>query len=71
MSMMDKLKSMVRGHESQTRKGIDKAGDAVDDRTQGKHRSQVDTAQDKLRDEYGREQGPGQDRPSPERPGFR
>lgn len=63
MSMMDKLKSMVRGRESQTRKGVDKAGDAVDERTQGRYRGQVDTAQDKLRDEFGREQGQGQDRP--------
>ncbi|MBT2394948.1 antitoxin [Streptomyces sp. ISL-100] len=63
MSMKDKLKQMLKGHESQAGKGIDKAGDAVDDRTQGKYRSQVDTTQDKMRDEFGREQGPGQERP--------
>ncbi|MCB5910710.1 antitoxin [Streptomyces pinistramenti] len=54
MSMMDKLKSMLKGHESQTGKGVDKAGDYVDEKTQGKYRSQVDKAQDKLKDEFGR-----------------
>lgn len=63
MSMMDKLKQMMKGHESQAEKGVDKAGDAVDDRTQGKYSGQVDTGQDKLRDQLGRDQSPGQDRP--------
>ncbi|AOP48451.1 antitoxin [Streptomyces lydicus] len=61
MSMMDKLKHMLKGHESQTDKGIDKAGDMVDERTQGKYKGQVDTAQDKLRDQFGG--GRGEDRP--------
>ncbi len=63
MSMMDKLKQMMKGHESQTRKGVDKAGDAVDERTQGKYSGHVDTAQEKLRGRLGKEQDPGQDRP--------
>ncbi|MFI0786976.1 antitoxin [Streptomyces lydicus] len=61
MSMMDKLKNMLKGHESQTDKGIDKAGDMVDERTQGKYKGQVDTGQDKLRDQFGG--GRGEDRP--------
>ncbi|MFD8545847.1 antitoxin [Streptomyces sp. NPDC059649] len=61
MSVMDKLKQMLKGHEKQTGKGVDKAGDFVDEKTQGKYSGQVDTAQDKLRDRFGREQG--QDRP--------
>ncbi|MEU7429813.1 antitoxin [Streptomyces sioyaensis] len=61
MSMMDKIKSMLKGHESQTDKGVEKAGDTVDDKTQGKYKGQVDTGQEKLRDEFGG--GPGQDRP--------
>ncbi|MFG2526638.1 antitoxin [Streptomyces sp. NPDC048516] len=60
MSMMDKIKSMLKGHESQTEKGIDKGGDMVDDKTQGKYKGQVDTAQEKMRDQFG---GEGQDRP--------
>ncbi|MFD5731616.1 antitoxin [Streptomyces sioyaensis] len=61
MSMMDKIKSMLKGHESQTDKGVEKAGDMVDDKTQGKYKGQVDTGQEKLRDEFGG--GPGQDKP--------
>ncbi|MFG2883602.1 antitoxin [Streptomyces sp. NPDC048297] len=49
MSMMDKLKQMLKGHESQADKGIDKAGDMVDERTQGKYSGQVDTGQDALK----------------------
>lgn len=55
--MMDKLKQMLRGHESQAGQGIDKAGDYVDGRTQNKYSSQVDTAQDKLKDQLRRDQG--------------
>ncbi|MDQ1034316.1 hypothetical protein QFZ75_000732 [Streptomyces sp. V3I8] len=58
MSVMDKIKGMLKGHPDQTGKGIDKAGDMVDDRTQGKYSGHVDTAQDKLRDQFG---GSGQD----------
>ncbi|MFI9045653.1 antitoxin [Streptomyces sp. NPDC053427] len=61
MSMLDKIKQMLKGHESQTGKGIDKAGDFVDSKTQGKYQGQVDTAQDKLREQYGRPDD--QDRP--------
>ncbi|MFE0187805.1 antitoxin [Streptomyces sp. NPDC059008] len=61
MSMLDKIKHMLKGHESQTDKGIDKAGDMVDDKTRGKYTGQVDTGQDKLRDEFGG--GQGRERP--------
>ncbi|TGB02550.1 antitoxin [Streptomyces sp. MZ04] len=53
MSVMDKLKQMLKGHEDQAGKGIDKAGDFVDEKSQGKYSSQVDTAQDKLKDQLG------------------
>ncbi|MFK8845354.1 antitoxin [Streptomyces sp. Ac-502] len=56
MSVMDKLKQMLKGHEDQAGKGVDKAGDFVDEKTQGKYSSQVDTAQDKLRDQLGQDQ---------------
>ncbi|MFB8144339.1 antitoxin, partial [Streptomyces parvus] len=49
MSAMDKIKKMLKGHEDQAGKGVDKAGDMVDDRTQGKYKGHVDTAQDKLK----------------------
>ncbi|MEU6661894.1 antitoxin [Streptomyces sp. NPDC046821] len=60
MSMMDKLKNMVKGHEDQVEKGIDKAGDAVDSKTEGKYSGQVDQAQDKLKNEFGRQGDQGQ-----------
>ncbi|GHE69155.1 kanamycin biosynthetic protein [Streptomyces longispororuber] len=65
MSVMDKLKQMLKGHEDKAGQGIDKAGDFVDQKTQGKYSGQVDTAQDKLRQQFGsdREQGKGQDSP--------
>ncbi|MFD4219805.1 antitoxin [Streptomyces griseus] len=53
MSALDKIKKMLKGHEDQAAKGIDKAGDMVDDRTQGKYKKHVDTAQDKLKQQLG------------------
>ncbi|MCZ0985450.1 antitoxin [Streptomyces diastatochromogenes] len=63
MSFMDKIKGMLKGHEDMADKGIDKGGDYVDDKTQGKYRSQVDTAQQKLKDELG-----SQERDTPPHP---
>ncbi|MFF3625395.1 antitoxin [Streptomyces sp. NPDC002467] len=57
MSMLDKLKQMLKGHEEQAGQGIDKAGDFVDEKTQGKYSSQVDMAQDKLKEQLGGDQG--------------
>jgi hypothetical protein len=53
MSMLDKIKGMLKGHEDQATKGVEKAGDMVDDRTQGKYSGQVDQVQDKLNDQLG------------------
>ncbi|MGW3628510.1 antitoxin [Streptomyces sp. NPDC000880] len=53
MSMMDKLRSMLKGHEEQADKGVDRAGDFADDKTGGKHSRQVDTGQDKLKEQHG------------------
>ncbi|GLW54691.1 MULTISPECIES: antitoxin [Kitasatospora] len=55
MSVMDKLKQMLKGHEDQASRGIDKAGDFADEKTQGKYNGQVDTAQDKLKEQLGNE----------------
>ncbi|GGV65556.1 MULTISPECIES: antitoxin [Streptomyces] len=62
MSMMDRLKSMLRGHEQQTDKAVDKGGDYIDDRTQGKYGSQVDKGQERMRQEL-RDQDRGPDQP--------
>ncbi|MFD3698399.1 antitoxin [Streptomyces sp. NPDC058646] len=60
MSMMDKLRQMLKGHEDKAGQGIDKTGDYVDGRTQGKYQSQVDTGQQKMKDQLGREDRPPQ-----------
>ncbi|MFF3463593.1 antitoxin [Streptomyces sp. NPDC001984] len=63
MSFMDKIKGMLKGHEDQAGKGIDKAGDYGDQKTGNKYQSQVDTAQQKLKDELG-----GSERDTPPHP---
>ncbi|MFJ6141190.1 antitoxin [Kitasatospora sp. NPDC092286] len=57
MSMIEKIKQMLKGHESQAEKGVDKGVDMIDERTQGKYSGQVDTAQEKLKDQF-RDQPP-------------
>ncbi|EST39388.1 hypothetical protein N566_02295 [Streptomycetaceae bacterium MP113-05] len=59
MSMMNKIKSMLKGHESKAAKGIDMAGHLVDRRTHGKYRRHVSKAQNKLKQELGRPDGQG------------
>ncbi|GAA4889381.1 antitoxin [Streptomyces coeruleoprunus] len=63
MSVMDKLKQMLKGHEDKAGQGIDKSGDFVDEKTQGKYSGQVDTAQEKLRGQLGQDRDPGQEPP--------
>ncbi|MEV6579898.1 antitoxin [Streptomyces sp. NPDC051582] len=53
MSMLDKLKGMLKGHEDVARQGVDKAGDAFDAKTGNKYQSQVDTAQQKINEQLG------------------
>ncbi|MBZ4322700.1 antitoxin [Streptomyces huiliensis] len=53
MSMLDKLKGLLKGHEDTARKGVDKAGDAFDARTGNKYQSQVDAAQRKIDEQLG------------------
>ncbi|MEU9040681.1 MULTISPECIES: antitoxin [unclassified Kitasatospora] len=59
MSMMDKLKSLLKGHEEQADKAVDHAGDTVDERTQGKYSGQVDAAQEQAKNQF-RDQPPPQ-----------
>ncbi|WBO62395.1 antitoxin [Streptomyces camelliae] len=62
MSVMDKLKQMLKGHEDQARQGVDKAGDAFDAKTQNKYSSQTDAAQKKIDEQLGIQE---QDRDNP------
>ncbi|MFB7462631.1 antitoxin [Streptomyces sp. NPDC056224] len=66
MSALDKLKQMLKGHEDQAGQAIDKAGDLVDEKTRGKYTSQVDTAQEQLKEQLGQDREERPDRP--ERP---
>lgn len=47
---VDKAKDLAGQHPDQVDQGIDKVGDAVDQRTGGQHAEQVDRAQDAARD---------------------
>ncbi|GAA0413800.1 antitoxin [Streptomyces luteireticuli] len=53
MSMLDKLKGLLKGHEDTAREGVDKAGDAFNERTGNKYQSQVDTAKQKIDEQLG------------------
>ncbi|PVE04828.1 kanamycin biosynthetic protein [Streptomyces scopuliridis RB72] len=62
MSMLDKLKGLLKGHEDQARQGVEKAGDAFDRKTGDKYKDQVDMAQKKIEEQLGAEP-PKDDRP--------
>ncbi|SEP74085.1 antitoxin [Microlunatus flavus] len=47
---VDKAKDLAGQHPDQVDQGIEKAGDAVDQRTGAQHAEQVDKAQDAVRD---------------------
>ncbi len=49
----DKAREMAEQHPEQVDQGIEKAGDAVDERTGGQHAEQVDRAQDAVADRFG------------------
>ncbi len=58
MGIFDKAKDAAKGHEAQVDQGIEKAGDAVDQRTGGKHADKVDKAQTAADQRLGDEAGP-------------
>ncbi|MFD6424703.1 antitoxin [Streptomyces sp. NPDC060198] len=63
MSAMDKIKKMLKGHEDQAGKAVDKAGDMVDKKTGDKYKGQVDSAQDSLKRQFGAQGERGGDNP--------
>jgi hypothetical protein len=48
MSVIDKLKGMLKGHEDQAHQGVQKVGDMADKKTGNKYAGQVDSAQQRL-----------------------
>lgn len=62
MSMLDKIKEMIKGHPDQARKGVEKGGDFVDKKTGSKYSGQVDSAQQRLNDQLGDRRPPTDER---------
>jgi hypothetical protein len=53
---MDKLKSMLHGHEDQASSGVGKAADMAKGKTGGKYDQQIDSGREKVEDQI-RNQG--------------
>ncbi len=53
MGIFDQIKGAADSHEAQVEQGIDQAGNVIDEKTGGQHASQVDQAQDFLKDQVG------------------
>jgi hypothetical protein len=50
MSILDKVKGMLKGKGEQVDKAIEKAADVVDDKTGGKHTDKIDSVAEKAKD---------------------
>lgn len=59
MSFVDKAKDVMRDHSDQAEQGLDKAGDAVDDKTGNKYSDQIDTGEQKAQEGLDRFAGGG------------
>jgi MT0933-like antitoxin protein len=58
MGFMDKVKGLLSQNSDKVDAAIDKAGDFVDDKTQGKYSDAVDKVQDAARKAVDEESGP-------------
>lgn len=50
MSILDKIKGLLRGREKQVKSGIDKVSDTIEKRVGDKHAGKVEGAADKAKD---------------------
>jgi MT0933-like antitoxin protein len=50
MGIFDRAKDALSGHSEQVAAAVDKAGDFVDEKTEGKYAKQVDKGQDMARE---------------------
>ncbi|MFC5752531.1 antitoxin [Actinomadura rugatobispora] len=50
MSIVDKMKEMLGQHGDKAKKGMEKGGDVLDQKTGGKHTDKIDQAQQKAGD---------------------
>jgi len=55
---MDKVKGLLSGNADKVDAAIDKAGDIVDDKTQGKYKDAVDKVQDAAKKAVEEKSGP-------------
>ena len=53
MGIFDKAKDALSGQQDKVDEGIEKAGDMVDDKTEGKYIGQVDQGQEMAKDKLG------------------
>ena len=58
MGFMDKIKGLLSQNAGKVDTAIDKAGDIVDDKTQGKYKDAVDKVQDAAKKAVEDESGP-------------
>ena len=48
MGLLDKIKGLIGGNADKVKDGVEKAGDMIDEKTDGKFADKVDMAQDKV-----------------------
>lgn len=53
MGFMDKARNFARKHDKQVDQGLKKVGDQIDERTGGKHSSQIDKGVDQAQQRIG------------------
>ncbi|MER5185589.1 antitoxin [Streptomyces sp. NPDC002896] len=49
-NLKDKAEDLAKAHGDKISEGLEKAGDLIDDKTDGKHNDKIDTAVDKAQD---------------------
>ncbi|MFT3861327.1 antitoxin [Micropruina sp.] len=57
MDIVDTIKGAISGHEDQIESAIEQGGDLIDSKTDGKYASQVDQAQDFLKEQLRAQSG--------------
>ena len=65
MSLIDKAKKFINDNPDKVRQGIDKIGDAIDKRTDGKYADKVDRVQQEAAKRLGDDATPGTEPDAP------
>ena len=64
MGIFDKAKDALSGQEDKVDAGVEKAGDMVDEKTEGKYGEQVDKGQDMANEKLGEMTGDQPEQPA-------